>query len=537
MARKSRKHLYDCDVTPVEETCFRAAAYLRISGDDKKKRGDSIETQRNIIENFIATTHDIKLHETYIDDNITGMSLNRPGFQKMLTDAENGKINCIIVKDLTRFGRNAIDSGYYLEKHLPSLSIRFISITDNYDSIDGDGGILLPLKMILNESYALDIGRKCHATWRQNILDGRFIGRVAPYGYKKSPDDCHQLIIDEETAPIVKRIFDWIYNDESITGIARQLNDDKIPSPARYNYAKGYNKSEKLLGSIYWKPGMITRMLADRVYIGHMAQGKTRTINHVKVNIDPSEWICVENTHEPIISLKVFNYVQELLQESKEVNQMRKKMPLTPNIYLGKVICAKCGYVMKRKKQENHDYYWFRCESQWKYSINACTVVSVKETDLKEKIMTILQKHSEVINGELININNAINIQEKNKLNLELNIINKELGANSRMIKSLYESLIGNLITSDEYTRMKSEYEAKISELSSRADTIRNTQMKLDKKKEHYESIADVVNAVIENDTINAEIMDLLVDKIVVNPDKSFEVFFNYKDELGKVCA
>lgn len=167
MARKSRKHLIDTvDVPTFERMQYKAAGYIRLSGDDTKKRGDSLETQRNIIERHIAALHGIRLVDIYTDNKISGTGFERPEFQRMLDDIESGKINCIIVKDVSRFGRNAIDAGYYMEFYLPQRNVRFISITDSYDSLDGDGGILLPLKNIIAESYALDIGRKCRAVHR-----------------------------------------------------------------------------------------------------------------------------------------------------------------------------------------------------------------------------------------------------------------------------------------------------------------------------------------------------------------------------------
>lgn len=241
MARKSRKQpdLAVATSDSPERIFYNAAAYVRLSCDDTKKRGDSLETQRNIIENFVATTPDIRLTEVYTDNNTTGTNFDRPGFQRMLADAQSGRINCIIVKDLTRFGRNSIDSGYYIERVLPTLGVRFIAVTDFYDSQNDNGGLLLPIKNIISESYALDIGRKCRAVQRQNMRDGRYVGRLAPYGYTKSPDDCHKLIIDEETATVVRQIFELAAEGVGGNEIARRLSAAGIPSPSHRNHAKG----------------------------------------------------------------------------------------------------------------------------------------------------------------------------------------------------------------------------------------------------------------------------------------------------------
>ena len=410
MARKSRKNIDDTVIT-VEPDCvyYNAAAYVRLSCDDTKKRGDSIETQRNIIENYVAASPDIRLVDIYSDMNATGTNFERPGFRRMLADAERRKINCIIVKDLTRFGRNAIDAGYYLEKYFPSIGVRFIAVTDSFDSLDGDGGILLPLKNIISESYALDIGRKCRAVQRQNIADGRFVGRLAPYGYRKASDDCRRLVIDEETASVVRNIFTWAHDGIGGNEIARRLSTEGIPSPSYHNHAKGFNKSEKLLGAAYWKSNTVKSILSDRVYVGDMVQGKTRKVNGKQINVDPSEWVCVPNTHAPIISRDIFDFVQESRSEKHERARVIRENanPYSMNVFKGKIICATCGHQMHRHKQAGHDYYWFRCESQWKYGKDACTVVSVKEDDLKTEILATLHKQAEAISGQYIAIEKA----------------------------------------------------------------------------------------------------------------------------------
>lgn len=515
--------------------CYNAGAYRRLSTDDKKKRGDSLETQQNIIENYIAASPDIRLAEIYTDNNATGTNFERPGFQKMLADIESGKINCIIVKDLTRFGRNAIDAGYYLEKYLPTLGVRFIAITDSYDSLDGDAGILLPLKNIISESYALDISRKCRSVQRQNISEGRFVGRLAPYGYTKAPDDCHRLIPDKETSPIVRQMFDWACHGETAGDIVRRLNEASIPTPGQRNQAKGYNVSEKLAGNPYWKLRTVKDMLADRVYVGDMAQGKTRTVNNKQIDVDPREWVCVPNTHEALVSRDVFERVQSMREAVHEQASAIKTTPYTPHILKGKVFCARCGHPMHRNKQSNHDYYWYRCESQWKYGKNTCVQVSVKESDLITEILTLLHKHAEAVLGRFITFEKRIAGSNEKALESELREINAKLDKSGRMRQSLYENMVSGLITQDDFVQMKADYEAKITALSRCADEIRDHMRDIREQVSEYRDLADAVSAAISDDTLTAEIIDRLVEKVLVHPDKSFEVIFRFKDEFGEV--
>lgn len=402
MARKSRKNVeVEITTSAPSQMFFKAAAYVRLSSDDSKKRGDSLGTQRNIIENFIATSSDIRLFKLYTDNNTTGTNFERPGFQHMLMDIERGNLNCIIVKDLTRFGRNAIDAGYYLEKYLPALGVRFIAVTDGYDSLEGDGGILLPLKNIISESYALDIGRKCRAVQRQNIADGRFVGRLAPYGYDKSPTDCRKLIIDETAAEVVRQIFAWAADGLGDGEITRRLNDTGILIPSRYKQSNGLISSENNIGKEYWTKRAVTNMLTDRVYVGDMVQGKTQTVGGKQINVSPDEWITVKNTHEPIISREMFENVQHLrtLNSERDKASRRKAIPYAENIFGGKIFCAKCGYPMRRKRQNKDNVYWYRCESQHRYSKSACVQVSVREADLITEVLTLLHKQAEILCG------------------------------------------------------------------------------------------------------------------------------------------
>ncbi len=239
MARKSRKGSVETPAVQEQDVVYNAAAYIRLSSDAKRKPGDSLYNQQDIIENFIAASPDIRLADIYIDNQATGTNFERPAFVRMLEDVESGRINCIIVKDLSRFGRNAIDCGYYIEKHLPALGVRFIAVTDSFDSLEGDGGVMLPLKNVIAESYALDISRKCRSVQRQNIQDGRFVGRMAPYGFSKAPEDCHRLIIDEEAAPIVRQIFDWAASGMGVGEIIRMLNEKGVLPPSHYKWEKG----------------------------------------------------------------------------------------------------------------------------------------------------------------------------------------------------------------------------------------------------------------------------------------------------------
>ena len=536
MARKSRKIPAEVPFVQEQTVVYNAAAYIRLSSDAKRKPGDSLYNQQDIIENFIAASPDIHLADTYIDNQATGTNFDRPAFVRMLEDAQCGRINCIIVKDLSRFGRNAIDCGYYIEKHLPALGVRFIAVTDSFDSIEGDGGVLLPLKNIIAESYALDISRKCRSVQRQNIQDGRFVGRMAPYGFSKSPEDCHRLIIDEDAAAIVRQIFDWAAGSMGVGEIIRELNEQSVLPPSHYKWGKGLITSEKLLGKPFWQKRTVMDILRDRVYVGDMAQGKSRTVNGKELSVPREEWICVPNTHEPVVSRELFERVQEVLrQTSKKDNAVRSTaISYSPHIFKGKVFCDHCGHPMHRHRQNKDGTYWYRCESQWKYHKGACYQVSVKEEEIKAEVFALLRKHAEAILGRHIRIERMTPVKNA-AAETELMEVNRELASSGYFLKSLYENLVAGVITAEEFSALKADYEGKIEALSKRADQIRTQRRERASEQESYREFTDAVSDALSSKELTADTIHCLVERIQVQRDKSFEILLRFKDEFREV--
>ncbi len=310
MARKSRKNLVEAAVKPAAESMklWQAALYIRLSVEFNSGRGDSLETQRQIMEAYAALQPDIAVVEVYVDNGITGRSFERPAFEKLLADVDSGKINCIHVKDLSRLGRSTIDTGYYIEKYFPLRHVRFIAVNDQYDSEEADNSshILVPLKNMMNEAYAADISKKVWAQQRQSMKEGAFVGGRPPYGYKKAPDNCHKLLVNEETAPIVRQIFRWAAEGTALGQIVRRLNERGVLTPGLYMVKCGMAQSSKCAGGGKWTTWTVQRILVDQVYLGDMVQGKSKVVGHKQFPVPPEEWIRVHNTHEPIISRELF---------------------------------------------------------------------------------------------------------------------------------------------------------------------------------------------------------------------------------------
>lgn len=263
MARKSRKAP---QMPSLQEESFRckAAQYIRLSVEDTQSGSASIETQTLIIERYLKQHPEINIVQTYIDNGCTGTNFHRPGFQQMLSDIEDGRINCVIVKDLSRLGRNSIDTGYYVENYFRTRNIRFISVNEQYDTSKPESssmGIMLPLINMVNEAYSLDISKKIKAQQRQAMKDGKYVGSRAPYGYKKAEDDCHQLVIDPQAASVVKQIFQWAAEGVPLNAIVLKLNEAGHLTPSYYKKLCGEIRNEKLMGSGKWQTFTVSKIL------------------------------------------------------------------------------------------------------------------------------------------------------------------------------------------------------------------------------------------------------------------------------------
>lgn len=302
---------------------YKTAAYVRLSVEDSGKPGtDTIEGQKALLTSFIESKTDMELVSLFCDNGRTGTDFDRPQFEKMMEEVRKGRINCIVVKDLSRFGRNYKETGNYLERIFPFLGVRFIAVNDNFDTLTAErtqDGYIVPLKNLINEVYSKDISKKIDAALSVKQRNGEFIGAWAPYGYRKDPDDKHHLVINEETAPTVRQIFKWRSEGVSVVQISRRLNDAGILSPSAYLYATGEVKTEKYKG-VPWHTQILKSILAHPVYIGHMVQGRKKQSFYEgkrQTYVDEANWIIVRNTHEPIIDGETFEKVQQIAKQRK----------------------------------------------------------------------------------------------------------------------------------------------------------------------------------------------------------------------------
>ena len=539
MARKSRKNQ---TATPVCDTSLyiRTALYIRLSVEDNKKRGHSIENQKLVLENFLAGRPEFVVYNTYVDNGATGTNFHRPGFQQMLSDIEAGLIDCVIVKDLSRLGRNSIDTGYYIEQYFRAHQIRFIALTDQFDTADASnlhGGIMLPLKNMINEAYALDIGRKIKAQARQAMKDGEYIGARAPYGYRKDPENCHKLLIDPEAAEVVFQIFQWAYEHVGLNDIARRLNEQGIQTPSHRKRATGEITHENLVGSGKWQTRTVAKILDSEVYTGDLVQGKTKIVDHQQVQADEDNLIIATNTHEAIISHEVFEAVKAYRRQVCEESKAHEVDPYTPNIFKGKVFCAHCGGSLHRqrnKRKKGSDVYLFHCLTKSRVDKNGCLGVSVTEKDLLDSVVAILQQELTVALGNYSFVLEAEVKRKKERDDLKAGISAKkqEIDRNRRFVRGLYENFVQKVLTSEEYFTMKKDYEAAIAKLSDEISTLENGLAVMDAQLAKYKELEQDAKVLEKGHTLTAALIDRLIERIEITHDKEIRVSFRFKSEF-----
>lgn len=544
MARKSRKNR-STDVESVPAVKFwRAALYVRLSVEFNSNRGDSLETQQQIMEAYVALCPDIEIIEVYTDNGVTGRTFERPGFQKMLEDIEQGKINCVVVKDLSRLGRNAIDSGYYLEKYFPLHHVRFIAVNDQYDSEDNSNSaahMIVPLKNLVNEAYAADISRKVRSQQRQAMREGQFVGSRPPYGYLKDPKDCHKLVVNPDTAPVVRQIFQWTVDGVSLCQIVRNLNESKILTPSRYQANAGIISHERLIGSGPWQTRIVNKLLADHVYVGDMVQGKTKAVGHKQVPVPMENWIIVKDTHEPIISRDMFEKVQAIQQERKEIHHSIAKTPYTTNLLRGRIFCGGCGGHLQRHRHEGG--YLYYCIANSSIERGACKkYTSINEARLFSLILAIIRQKAEVVLGNELRLQGQSKAfsDKLDKAEKEIAKLEHEAAIANKFMSGLYESLVSDLITQSEYLEMKVGYSKKVEELLGEIQRLREQQSTLVQQAKEYNSLADMLAKVDSNTELTAQLVNTLIERIVVNSAEEISIDFRFDsgfDELMEVLG
>ncbi|NBK80093.1 recombinase TnpX [bacterium D16-76] len=542
MARKSRKNVV-VEAPVMQEKLWQAALYIRLSVEFNGKRGDSLETQRQIMEAYLALCPDIEIAEVYTDNGISGRTFERAGFQKLLADIDTGKINCVVVKDLSRLGRNAIDSGFYLEKYFPLHQVRFIAVNDQYDSETADSGshMIVPLKNMVNEAYAADISRKVKAQQRQAMQEGQFVGGRPPYGYLKDPQDCHKLVVNPDTAPIVRQIFQWAAEGVPLNQIVLRLNESGIPTPSHYQASVGIIANKKLIGSGKWQSWPVSKLLADEVYTGDMVQGKTNHAGRKQTPVEREKWLVVRNTHEPLVSREMFAQVQLIRKQAAAKYVQKEKIPYTPNILKGRIFCGHCGKNLHRHRDQNTGNYYYYCLSNYRVGKGACKgKVFLKENSIFRAIMALVKKKAEALMGDALFLKeqNHKVVAQKKTADAEIAALQKEGEKNRKFVAGLHEAYVSGLLTRDEFLEMKAGYSQKFDYAVAHVQQLQERKSKLERQAKEYTSLAALLAKIDGNTELTAQLVDALIDRITVNGPEDIVLDFRFEsgfDELMEV--
>ena len=516
---------------------FYVAAYIRLSKEDgDKEESDSVGNQRRLITSFLNGKDNFILHDIYIDDGFSGTNFNRPAFQRMIADIEAGIINCVVVKDLSRFGRDYIDTGKYLERYFPDNDVRFIAITDNIDSGKQAYDMLLPIKNIFNEQYARDISKKVYASMNMKQKSGDFIGAFTTYGYKKSPVNKNKLIVDEYAAGIVREIFSLYIQGLGKQSIAKRLNAKGIPCPSEYKKLNGenYKNPRRLNSTSYWTYSTIRCILRNEIYIGNMVQGKKhQRLRGKQRRIDRNDWIIVKNTHEPIIDSETWKKAQHLLA----IQHRDLDLETNKNIFAGFLKCADCGRSMMKnvwKHVDGSKTYSFNCGTYKRNGKQYCSPhtlpLHVLEKIVLDDLNIILREVADL--RELVANQAVENLSTVKILETEQFCLQTELEKVQKMKKSLYEDYKDELISREELLSYRKDYLKKEEVLSMQINALE------EKKKENKDVSAfehPWVKRLLELghiEKLDRDIIIEMIDEILVYENRKIKIRYNFSNEL-----
>lgn len=444
------------------QTCgsavWRTALYARLSREDgDKPESYSIANQKKLLEGYLAQRPDMVAVDFYADDGYTGTNFDRPEFKRLIADIESGRINCVVVKDLSRFGRDYIDVGRYLERWFPEHGVRFAAIGDNIDSEKGPYDMLLPVKNIINEQYARDISQKVRSSFQAKQRKGEFVGAFASYGYQKDPNDHNRLIVDPSAAAVVQRVFTLFEQGNGKIKIAKLLNAEGVPCPSEYKKLNGekYHNGQKLDGTTYWTYATVHRILKNQMYVGNMEQGKApRQTMHGKAKLlAPEQWTVVENTHEAIIDAEQWARVQSLLQrDTRTLNFNENVSP-----FAGFLRCGDCGRAMSKTNDRGGVYYC--CGSYKRYGPTVCTRHGISYRELEQVVLEDLNKIISAAEDLKELAEEAQPEAQPHDRKAERERLQVNLERIYRLKKSAYEDYKDGLITKEDFLRYKEDYQ------------------------------------------------------------------------------
>ena len=554
MARKSRKVAAVAEpiieATPAQ--IFQTAIYVRLSVENsgKSEKVDVITNQIEICKSYIADRPYLDLVDTYIDNGRTGTVFDRPEFNRLMNDIKSGRIKCLVVRDLSRFGRDYIETGTYLERIFPQIGLRFISIKEQYDNFDNDGSnesLMIPLQNMINALYSKDISRKVSTALKAQMEQGTFRKRNLPYGYKWN-DERSNMVIDEDSAKFVRLMFQWKIEGWSIPSILDALDRMGAPNPEARKREVGTRDGDP---SSYtgWYSSSLYSILTNPHYVGDTVLG--RSMKAIYKNIpshnvkDKDEWIVFPDTHEAIISREDFQKVQDIMNAASEARQtkMQKSEEIRAtliNLFEGKIVCADCGRKMyfhrKRidKDKRGRWYAFYECSTSVSKRYEHCTSHYTRQDKLEADVLAAIQLQVKAaldydkLLGKLRGSEGEKSIRDK--LNATISSLNLKLGGVSKKRTRLYEDFAEGLLDEEEYTFAKKSYDEQYADLSRRLDEAVQRRSKFSEAMSVDNKWITLMKSVSTAEQLSQDLVDESVELVKVHDDGSVELVMKYGD-------
>lgn len=508
----------------------QACIYLRLSRDD----GDNVESnsiinQRSLLRDY-ARNNDITILEEFVDDGISGLTFNRPDFKRMMEMVDKKRINTIIVKDLSRFGRDYIETGKYIQRVFPAMGIRFISVNDHYDSLTADTNethLVMPIKSLINDSYCRDISTKVRSTQKAKRQKGEFIGAFAPYGYLKDSNQKNHLIVDETIRPIIEKIFSLKLEGYSSNRIAAYLNQAGIETPLQHKKSNQENFKGFLGHSNKWDTKMVNRILTNRVYTGTLEQGKRTKLNYKSqhsIEVNKEDWICVTDTHEGIISESTFAIANNLLL--RDVKNSRD----TPNLFAGLLFCNDCQAQMLQRKlrYKNKETIQFICSTYNKGQ--GCSRHAIMNDDLMGVVSTLIHQHLDWKSHLVKKIPSYLS--QDQLLEIDFTHLISSHKKYDQLIKSLYIDLDDGLINEEEYQEFQRIYRQKLIQIENTITEKKKLSQDLYYKLQEKEHWLKQIVSLKSEPLLNRLTLVTLLDRIDVAENQELTLFFHDLNEI-----
>ena len=517
------------------KTTYRAALYCRLSRDDGNvQESSSIQTQKEMLSRY-ARENGIKDTAFYVDDGYSGTNFDRPDFKRMIADIESGKINCVITKDLSRLGRNYLETGVFIEVYFPEHNVRYIAVNDVVDTSEQETADFTPFRNIINELYAKDTSKKVKSAKRSRVLNGMYVATSAPYGYRKDADDRHRLVIDERYAPTVRLIFSLAKDGMGISQIRNYLNGQHILRPSAVNpngYERHFDGADDSR-RYEWSNNSVRGILRNPVYAGHLVMGKRYSPSfksHKSLSVLPENYTVVKNIHEPIVSPKDFELVQKLITSRRTVNNGGRKFD---NIFAGLLKCGDCGYAMtltkahRSPKAEVIDEYGYMCNNYKTFGKAADTSHWIEARQLYECVLADIRKHADeaLADNEEMCVRLARQLgkdkdRQHKAAEKEIRAKQARLSEVDGLFQSLYEDRNSGGITERNYKMMCRRYEDEQAQLEREIAELKARQEESSNDRSNIEQFSRLVKEYAGIDELTAALLNTLIEKITVGEPK-----------------